>query len=67
MRERLEERAAPCRLGDPGILERSPDMNVRFRLFLYLLLLVASLLSLPPGRASGGPNAPVSTLASVDS
>ena len=37
-------------------------MNVRFRLFLYLLLLVASLLSLPPGRASGGPNAPVSTL-----
>ena len=37
-------------------------MTVRFRLLLYLLLLVASLLSLAPRRASGGPNVPVSTL-----
>ena len=38
-------------------------MTVRVRLFLYLLLLVASLLSLAPRRAPGGPNGPVNTMA----
>jgi hypothetical protein len=36
-------------------------MSVRVRLFLYLLLLVTSLLSLAPRRAPGGANGPVST------